>query len=314
MSVATRTPVDAELIAELREILGDEDRVLVNMTSRINRTRVPAPFPVHRFGDFLPDLAVLPTSAEQVSGVLRLANRRGIPVVPRAGGTGLADGAVPAARRHRRRRQAAQRDQGDRPGRSHRDGRDRHQHAQAQRRAAAPWGLYPDDPASYPCSIVGGRIGTGGWSLLGARYGHSRDLIVSMQVVLPTGEIIEVGDGGGRKLRKSSTGFMLKQLFMGHQGTLGIATEATLELVPRPECEFSAFFAFDAYMNAYRTTGASPGPGWPRWRVLCSSTSGSCATCAATTRPTSNSPPTWSRSLRSPSTGHAPRSSRLAAA
>ena len=47
---------------------------------------------------------------------------------------------------------------------------------------------------------------------------------------------------------------MLKQLFMGHQGTLGIATEATLELVGRPECEFSAFFAYDDYMKAYRTT------------------------------------------------------------
>ena len=95
--------------------------------------------------------------------------------------------------------------------------------------------MYPDDPASYPCSIVGGRIGTGGWSLLGGRYGHTRDLVISMQVVLPTGDIVEVGEGGGRKLRHSSTGFNLKQLFTGHQGTLGICTEATLELAPRPE-------------------------------------------------------------------------------
>ena len=66
--------------------------------------------------------------------------------------------------------------------------------------------FYPDDPASYPCSLVGGRIGTGGWSLLGARFGHTRDLVISMEVVLPTGEIVEIGEGGGRKLRKSSTG------------------------------------------------------------------------------------------------------------
>ncbi len=78
--------------------------------------------------------------------------------------------------------------------------------------------FYPDDPASYPCSLVGGRIGTGGWSLLGARFGHTRDNVVSMEVVLPTGEIVEIGDGGGRKLRKSSTAFNLKQLFTGPPG------------------------------------------------------------------------------------------------
>ena len=68
--------------------------------------------------------------------------------------------------------------------------------------------------------------------------------------MLPTGEIIEVGDGGGRKIRKSSTGYQLKQLFMGHQGTLGIVTEATLELVPRPEVEFAAFFRYPTYETA----------------------------------------------------------------
>ena len=76
-----------------------------------------------------------------------------------------------------------------------------------------------------------------------------------MEVVLPTGEIVEIGEGGGRKLRRSSTAFNLKQLFTGHQGTLGITTEATLELAPRPEVEFAAFFAFDDYMKAYETTG-----------------------------------------------------------
>jgi glycolate oxidase len=103
---------------------------------------------------------------------------------------------------------------------------------------------------------VGGRIGTSGWSLIGGRYGHTRDLVISFQIVLPTGELIEVGDGGGRKVRKSSTGFQLKHLFMGHQGTLGIVTEATLELVPRPEAEFSAFFAYSDYDTAWRSTGA----------------------------------------------------------
>jgi glycolate oxidase len=256
MSVATRAPIDDGVVEELRTILGDSARVLPNISSRVNRTRVPAPFPVHRWAEFLPDIAVLPTSAEQVSEVLKLANRLGIPVVPRAGGTGLADGAVPLRGGIvvdiKLMNQIKEIDLTDRTV-TVGTGINMLKLNEELRRHGV---IYPDDPASYPCSIVGGRIGTGGWSLLGARYGHTRDLVISMEVVLPTGEIIEVGDGGGRKLRKSSTGFMLKQLFMGHQGTLGIATEATLELVPRAECEFAAFFAFDDYMKAYRTTGA----------------------------------------------------------
>ncbi len=256
MSVAIKSGVDDAVIEELRAILGDENRVLPGLSSRVNRTRVPAPFPVHRWADFMPDVAVLPTSTEQVSEVVKLANRLSIPVVPRAGGTGLSDGAVPLRggicvdvklMNDIREIDLVDRTVTVGPGIN----------MLKLNEALRPHRVfYPDCPASYPCSLVGGRTGTGGWSLLGARYGHTRDLVVSMEVVLPTGEVIEVGDGGGRKLRHSSTAFNLKQLFTGHQGTLGICTEATLELVPRAEMEFAAFFAFEDYASAYRTTGA----------------------------------------------------------
>ncbi len=248
--------VDASVLDELRAIIGDEDRVLDNVSSRAVRTRVPAPFPVHRWADHMPDVAVLPKTAEEVSEVVKLANRLRLPIVPRAGGTGLADGAVPLRGGIlvdvKLMNQIHEIDLVDRtvtvgPGINMLKLNER----------LRPHGVfYPDDPASYPCSLVGGRIGTGGWSLLGARYGHTRDLVISMEVVLPTGEIVEIAEGGGRKLRKSSTGLTLKHLFTGHQGTLGICTQATLELVPRPETEFAAFFAFADYMDAYRTTGA----------------------------------------------------------
>ena len=150
--------------------------------------------------------------------------------------------------------------------------------------------IYPDNPASYPCSLVGGRIGTSGWSLIGARYGHTRDLVISFEIVLPTGEIIRVGDGGGRKVRKSSSGYQLKHLFMGHQGTLGIVTEATLELVKRPEAEFSMFLAYEDYMDAWRATASSRARAWQRSPASSCSTRRSSRTCAATTRRTSRSP------------------------
>ena len=203
----------------------------------------------------MPDVAILPRTAEEVSEVVKLANRLRIPIVPRAGGTGLSDGAVPLRGGIlvdvKLMNQIHEVDLVDRtvtvgPGINM---------LKLNEELKRHGVFYPDDPASYPCSLVGGRIGTGGWSLLGARFGHTRDNILSMQVVLPTGEIAHIGEGGGRKLRKSSTGLTIKHLFTGHQGTLGITTQATLELAPRPEMEFAAFFAF----ADYRRRGRRPG-------------------------------------------------------
>ncbi len=248
----TIVATDPGLAGELRAIVGD-DGVLTGRSARLNRARVPAPFPVHRWADHTPDVVVLPRTTAQVSEVVKLANRLRIPIVPRAGGTGLADGAVPLRGGIlldvKRMDQIKEIDLADNtvtvgPGIN----------LQTLNRALRPYGvMYPDDPASYACALVGGRIGTSGFSLLGGRYGHTRDLVISFELVLPTGEVIEVGDGGGRKVRKSSTGYHLKHLFMGHQGTLGIVTEATLELVPRAEAEFAAFFLFEDYDTAYRT-------------------------------------------------------------
>jgi glycolate oxidase len=243
------------VLDELVQIVGAEG-VFAGISARTNRARVPAPFPLHRWTQHIPDVVVLPTSAEQISEVVKLANRRRIPVVPRAGGTGLTDGAVPLRGGIlvdvKLMNRILEIDVEDRtvtvqPGIN----------MLKLSEELRPHGFfYPDDPASYPCSLVGGRIGTNGWSLIGGRYGHTRDLVISFEMVLPTGEIIEVGDGGGRKIRKSSSGYQLKHLFMGHQGTLGIVTEATLELVTRPEAEFAAFFSYPDYATAWRSTGA----------------------------------------------------------
>ena len=82
------------LIDELVAICGD-DHVFTGKSALYNRARVPSPFPVHRWNDYIPQAVVLPTTAEQISEVVKLANRHRVPVVPRAGGTGLTDGAVP---------------------------------------------------------------------------------------------------------------------------------------------------------------------------------------------------------------------------
>ena len=243
------------VVRALRTVLADE-QILTGRADRFNRARVPAPFPVHRWAERIPDVVVLPTSTEQVAAVVKIANDLRVPVVPRDGGTGLTDGAVPLRGGIlvdvKRMNQVHELDLVNRTvtvGTGI--------NMLKLNEYLAPFGLiYPDDPASYPCSLVGGRIGTSGWSLIGARYGHTRDLVLSFDHVLPTGEILHVGDGIGRKVSKSSSGYQLKHLFMGHQGTLGIATRATLKLFPKPEAELSPFWSFDNYDDAYACTGA----------------------------------------------------------
>jgi glycolate oxidase len=243
------------VVERLRTVLAD-DQILTSRTDRYNRARVPAPFPVHRWAERLPDLAVLPTSTEQVAAVVTIANELRVPVVPRDGGTGLTDGAVPLRGGIvvdvKRMNQIHELDLENRTVTVGTGINMLKLNEQLARHGL----IYPDDPASYPCSLVGGRIGTSGWSLIGSRYGHTRDLVLSFDHVLPTGEVIHVGDGAGGKISKSSSGYQLKHLFMGHQGTLGIATKATLKLYPKPEAELSPFWAFDDYDAAYACVGA----------------------------------------------------------
>ncbi len=252
--MATVAALDDRVLEGLAQIVGPE-HVLTSLTARINRARTPAMFPVHRWEEHVPQVVVLPATAEEVSQIVQLANRERIPVVPRAGGTGLVDGAVPL--HHgilvdiKRMDRVFEIDLAERavtvgPG----------VNMLKLNEVLRPHGvMYPDNPASYSCALVGGRIGTNGWSLLGSRFGHVRQLVISFEIVLPTGEIIRVGEGGGVKTRSSSSGYRLKELFMGTQGTLGIVTQATLELVKRPEAEFSAFWMQRSFDAAWRMGG-----------------------------------------------------------
>ena len=272
------------------QVLG-ADHVITDRPARLHRARVPAPFPVHRWAEHLPDAVVLPGGTEEVAEIVRIANRFRIPVVPRSGGTGLTDGAVPL--RHGILLDLKRLDrihEIDLENRTCTVGA-----GMNMLKLNEPLGghglIYPDDPASYPCSLVGGRIGTSGWSLIGSRYGHTRDLVLSFVHVLPTGEVIRVGDGGGQGLQELHR-LQLKHLFMGHQGTLGVATEATLKLYPslRPSSRRS---------GRSRTTRPRIARVRELVRTDCatfaarrSSTSRRWPTCAATTRPTSPSPAT----------------------
>lgn len=246
--------VNDTIIDTIRRIIGDE-HTLTSKSERAIRASSAAPFPIHKWEEYVPSVVALPGSTEEVAAIVKLANKHKIPVVPRGGGTGLADGAVPDKKGImidlKRMRHILEIDTVDRtvtvqPGINM-------QNLNRELKEVGMW--FPDDPASYAVSVVGGRIGANGFSLINGVGGHTRDLVISQEVVLPTGEIIRVGDGPAKKIRKSSSGFPVDQLFFGHQGTLGITTEATLECFPRQEVEFPAFFGFESYEDGYEALG-----------------------------------------------------------
>ena len=286
MAIAT---LPDTLVDELVAICG-EDHVFTGRSALFNRARVPSPFPKHKWEDYIPQAVVLPTSAEQISEVVKLANRARVPVVPRAGGTGLTDGAVPL--KHgilvdvKLMNKILEIDVDDRtvtvqPGIN----------MLKLSQELQPLGfIYPDNPASYPCSLVGGRIGTSGWSLIGGRYGHTRDLVISFEIVLPTGEIIRVGDGGGRKVRKSSSGYHAQAPVHGPPGH---ARDRHRGDARARQAARGRVLGLLRVQRPTRTPGrrraTSPARASRPWPGSSSSTSGRSSTCAATTRPTSRS-------------------------
>lgn len=174
-----------------------------------------------------------PADTEQTSAVLRIASRYGIPVVPRGAGTGLAGGGAVGAGRialsTARMTGIREIDPVDQiaivgAGVINAD----------LDRAARAYGLrYAPDPASRTISTIGGNIATNAGGLLCAKYGVTREAVLGLTVVLADGRILRTG----RRSVKGVTGYDLTALLVGSEGTLGVVTEATVRLIPRPDVE-----------------------------------------------------------------------------
>jgi len=92
--------------------------------------------------------------------------------------------------------------------------------------------FYTDMPGSWTISTIGGRVSTNGCGVYAPKYGRPIEQVVSLEVVLPTGEVVRTGP---RKLYDSNAGYDIMHLFLGDEGTLGIITELTLRVYPVPE-------------------------------------------------------------------------------
>ncbi|MCC6645028.1 MAG: FAD-binding oxidoreductase [Polyangiaceae bacterium] len=177
-----------------------------------------------------PSVAALPRTTDEVARIVRLANERGVAVVPSGGRTGLAGGAVAkdgelVLSMSRMRRM----DPVDASGRTVRV--QAGAVTEAVHAHAAPHGLtWPVDFASKGSSQVGGNIATNAGGVKVIRYGLTRSWVLGLEVVLASGEVLQLNGG----LEKNNTGFDLRQLFIGSEGTLGVITEATLKLARLP--------------------------------------------------------------------------------
>ncbi|MDT0353081.1 FAD-binding protein [Pseudonocardia sp. DSM 45834] len=178
----------------------------------------------------LPFAAVRARTTHDVSRALAWASRRRVPVSVRGAGTGLAGGAV--AYRGGLVLSLAGMDsvlEVDVPGRLMRV-QPGVITAEVDRVAGRHGLMYAPDPASHRESTIGGNIATNAGRLRCVRYGVTADSVAGLQVVLADGRMVTTGS----RTRKNVVGYDLTRLFIGSEGTLGVVTEATLRLLPRP--------------------------------------------------------------------------------
>ncbi|MEW5847260.1 MAG: FAD-linked oxidase C-terminal domain-containing protein [Myxococcota bacterium] len=206
----------------------------------------------HGLQPILPHAVVHASTSEEVHRVVALCARLGVPVTPRGAGTGRSGGCVPAQggvvltlTRMNRIREVSGEDLVAvvEPGVILGD----------LQNAVEDAGLfYPPDPASWQSCTVGGTVAENAGGPRAVRYGVTRDYVLGMTVVLSSGEVIRVG----KRTVKGVTGYDLTALLVGSEGTLGIITEVTLKLIPRPRAVETALFIFPDAARASRAVAA----------------------------------------------------------
>lgn len=199
-----------------------------------------------------PDMVAFPTTPEQISDVLKLANEHMFPVTARGAGSGFVGASIPT---HggvelvtTRMNRILEIDTDNltalvEPGLVT---------GQFQK-AVEDMGLfYPPDPASLKFSTLGGNVAMGSGGPRAVKYGVTRDYVLGLEIVLPTGEIVQTG----AKTVKSQVGYDLTRLMIGSEGTLGIITKIRLKLLPKPETARTMLAIFPTVESAAKTVSA----------------------------------------------------------
>lgn len=237
--------IEREIYRELESVVGKEyisdadiDRIVNSYDATKQRS--------------IPDIVIRPASAQEISGILKIANKNLIPVYPRGAASGLTGGAVPlhggivldvTRMNHILEIDEANLTATIEPGVVIADFQ-----SEVEKRGL----LYPPDPASNKFATMGGSVAECSGGLRGMKYGVTKDYVMALEIVLPTGEIINTGT----KTLKSVTGYDITKLFVGSEGTLGVFTKITVKLIPPPEKIETIRAYFSSIKEAANTVSA----------------------------------------------------------
>jgi len=230
---------------ELRAIVGDEHL----MTSP--ETLICYSYD-GTFRDSLPDAVIHPSSTKEVAAILKVCNRERVPVIPRGMASGLAAGAVPLdgglilnlVRLNR----ILDIDMDNMMATVEAGVITADFQAEVEKLGL----FYPPDPASVRHSTLGGNVACNAGGPRCLKYGITGDYVMALEVVLADGRIMRVGG----KAIKNVTGYDLKSLFVGSEGTLGVITEITLKLIAYPEAKRTAQAIFPRLEDAGKAINA----------------------------------------------------------
>jgi len=200
----------------------------------------------------LPDAVVRPSSVQHISSIMKLANEEKFGVIPRGSGSGLSGGSIPVENSI-----VLLTNQWNRILEI-----DEENHttwvepgvitAQLHTEVEKIDLFYPPDPGSMTICTLGGNVAENAGGLRGLKYGVTKNYVMGLEAVLPSGEVIHVGG----KSVKDVAGYSLKDVFIGSEGTLGIFTKILLKLIPKPQ-SFKTMLAFyDTIRDAAETVSA----------------------------------------------------------
>lgn len=240
------TEVSVDVVGKLEAIVGKEN-IILDKEKRLDYGHDET-----EDYSFLPDIVVKPRTPEEISAILKLCNEHLIPVTPRGAGTGLAGSALPVQKgiilSMERFNSILSIDELNlqatvEPGVI----------TEVFQNAVKEKGLfYPPDPASRGSCFLGGNLSNNSGGPKAVKYGVTRDYVLNLQVVLPTGEIIWTG----ANVLKYSTGYNLTQLICGSEGTLGVITKVVFKLRGYPRKNVLMLIPFTTSEEACRAISA----------------------------------------------------------